>query len=56
MKQITIEVPVDGNLLKKSGQAYVWLKPLIGPEEKSKLESHSSLTWINDIVKSSLNV
>nr|XP_016468024.1 PREDICTED: uncharacterized protein LOC107790587 [Nicotiana tabacum] len=56
MKQITIEVPADGNLLKKSGQADVWLKPLIGPVEKFKLESHSSLTWMNDIVQSSLKI
>nr|XP_016442401.1 PREDICTED: uncharacterized protein LOC107767818 [Nicotiana tabacum] len=56
MKQIIIEVPANGNLLKKSGQADVWLKPLIGPVEKSKLESHSSLTWMNDIVQSSLKV
>nr|XP_009798598.1 PREDICTED: uncharacterized protein LOC104244799 [Nicotiana sylvestris] len=56
MKQIIIEVPANGNLLKKSGQADVWLKPLIGPVEKSKLESHSSLTWMNDIVQSSLKI
>ncbi|XP_070003313.1 uncharacterized protein [Nicotiana sylvestris] len=56
MKKITIEVPVDVNLLKKSGQADVWLKPLIGPVEKSKLETHSSLTWMNDIVQSSLKI
>nr|XP_009801040.1 PREDICTED: uncharacterized protein LOC104246843 [Nicotiana sylvestris] len=56
MKQITIKVPADGNLLKKSGQADIWLKPLIGPVEKSKLESHSSLTWMNDIVQSSLKI
>nr|XP_033512069.1 uncharacterized protein LOC117276794 [Nicotiana tomentosiformis] len=56
VKKITIEVPEDGNLLKKYGQADVWLKPLIGPVEKSKLESHSSLTWMNDIVHSSLKI
>jgi len=56
MKKVTIEVPEDGNLLKKSGQADVWLKPLIGPVEKSKLENHDSLTWMNDIVHSSLKV
>ncbi|XP_070017884.1 uncharacterized protein [Nicotiana sylvestris] len=56
MNQITIEVPTDGNLLKKSGQADVWLEPLIGPVEKSKLESHSSLTLMNDIVQSSLKI
>lgn len=56
MKQITIEVPAAGNILRKSGRADVWLKPLIGPVEKSKLESHNSLTWMNDIVQSSLKV
>ncbi|XP_019246326.1 PREDICTED: uncharacterized protein LOC109225977 [Nicotiana attenuata] len=56
MKQITIEIPADSNLLKKSGQADVWFKPLVGPVEKSKLESHSSLTCMNDIVQSSLKV
>nr|XP_018624730.1 uncharacterized protein LOC108944313 [Nicotiana tomentosiformis] len=56
MKKVTIEVPKDGNLLKKSGQADIWLKLLIGPVEKSKLESHSSLTWMNDIVHSSLKI
>ncbi|XP_070003344.1 tropomyosin-2-like [Nicotiana sylvestris] len=56
MKQITIEVPADGNILKKSGQDDVWLKPMIGSVEKSKLESHSSLTWMNDIVQSSLKI
>ncbi|XP_019229398.1 PREDICTED: uncharacterized protein LOC109210436 [Nicotiana attenuata] len=56
MKQVTIEVPAEGNLLSKSGQADVWLKPLIGPVEKAKLESHSSLTLMNDIVHASLKV
>ncbi|XP_070027933.1 uncharacterized protein [Nicotiana sylvestris] len=56
MKQVTIEVPADGNLLMTSDQADVWLKPLIGLVEKSKLESHSSLTWMNDIVHSSLKI
>lgn len=56
IKHITIEIPFDGNILKKSGQANVWLKPLISPVEKSKVESHSSLTWINDIVQSSLKI
>nr|XP_009783266.1 PREDICTED: uncharacterized protein LOC104231901 [Nicotiana sylvestris] len=56
MKKFTIEVPENGNLSKKFGQADVWLKPLIGPVEKSKLKSHSSLTWINDIVHSYLKI
>ncbi|XP_070037177.1 uncharacterized protein [Nicotiana tomentosiformis] len=54
MKKIIIEVPESGNLLKKSGQANVWLRALLGPVEKAKLESHGSLTWMNDIVHSSL--
>lgn len=33
MKQIMIEIPAEGSLLKKSGQADVWLKPLIVPVE-----------------------
>nr|XP_009788008.1 PREDICTED: uncharacterized protein LOC104235878 [Nicotiana sylvestris] len=56
MKKVTIEVPEGGNLLKKSGQVDIWLKPLLGPVKKSKLESHSSLTWMNDIVHSSLKI
>ncbi|XP_016483887.2 uncharacterized protein LOC107804495 isoform X2 [Nicotiana tabacum] len=44
MRQMIIEVLAEGNLLRKSGQADVWLKPLISPIERSKLESHSSLT------------
>nr|XP_016462621.1 PREDICTED: uncharacterized protein LOC107785763 [Nicotiana tabacum] len=50
MKQVIIEVPADGNLLGKSGGVDVWLKPLIGPIERDKLESHNSLTWMNDII------
>ncbi|XP_070026011.1 tropomyosin-2-like [Nicotiana sylvestris] len=56
MKQVVIEVPADGNLLRKSGGADVWLKPLIGPIEIAKLESHNSLTWMNDIIQSSLKI
>jgi len=56
MRQVIIEVPAEGNLLRKSGQADVWLKPLIGPVERAKLESHSSLTLMNDIVHASLKV
>nr|XP_009796639.1 PREDICTED: uncharacterized protein LOC104243181 [Nicotiana sylvestris] len=54
MRQVIIEVPTEGNLLRKSGQANVWLKPLIGLVVKAKLESHSSLTLMNDIVHASL--
>ncbi|XP_070009840.1 uncharacterized protein [Nicotiana sylvestris] len=54
MSQVIIEVPAEGNLLRKSGQADVWLKPLIDPVERAKLESHSSLTLMNDIVHASL--
>ncbi|XP_070020098.1 uncharacterized protein [Nicotiana sylvestris] len=56
MKQVIIEVPADGNLLRKSGGADVWLKPLIGPIERAKFESHNSLTWMNDIMQSSLKI
>ncbi|XP_070020411.1 uncharacterized protein [Nicotiana sylvestris] len=56
MRQVTIEVPVEGNLLRKSGRADVWLKPLIGPVERARLDGHSSLTLMNDIVQSSLKI
>ncbi|XP_070011207.1 uncharacterized protein [Nicotiana sylvestris] len=49
MRRVTIEVPADSSLLRKSSQADVWMEPLIGPIEKAKLESHSSLTLMNDI-------
>ncbi|XP_070054005.1 uncharacterized protein [Nicotiana tomentosiformis] len=55
MKKV-VEVTEGGNLLRKSGQADVWLKPLLGLAEKSKLESNSSLTLMNDIVHSSLKI
>ncbi|XP_070014537.1 uncharacterized protein [Nicotiana sylvestris] len=54
IRQVIIEVPAEGNLLRKSGQANVWLKPLSGPIERAKLESHRSLTLMNDIVHASL--
>ncbi|XP_070021954.1 uncharacterized protein [Nicotiana sylvestris] len=54
MRRVVIEVPAEGSLLRKSGQADVWLEPLIGPIEKAKLESHSSLTLMNDIVHATL--
>nr|XP_033509339.1 uncharacterized protein LOC117274216 [Nicotiana tomentosiformis] len=34
----------------------MWLTPLLGPVEKKKLEGHSSLTLMNDIVHSSLKI
>nr|XP_009788783.1 PREDICTED: uncharacterized protein LOC104236539 [Nicotiana sylvestris] len=54
MRRVIIEVPAENSLLRKSGQADVWLEPLIGPIEKAKLESHSSLTLMNDIVHTTL--
>ncbi|XP_070010210.1 uncharacterized protein [Nicotiana sylvestris] len=54
MRRVTIEVHVDSSLLRKSGQANIWLEPLISPIEKSNLESHSSLTLMNDIVHATL--
>ncbi|XP_070011361.1 uncharacterized protein [Nicotiana sylvestris] len=54
MRRVTIEIPAEKSLLRKSGQADVWLEPLIGPIEKAKLESHSSLTLMNDIVHATL--
>jgi len=56
MRRVTIEVPAESSLLRKSGQADAWLEPLIGPIEKAKLESHSSLTLMNDIVHATLKV
>ncbi|XP_009785147.1 uncharacterized protein [Nicotiana sylvestris] len=56
MRRVTIEVPAEGNLLKKSGQTDVWIKPLIGPVERAKFDSHSSMTLMNDIVHASLKV
>ncbi|XP_019234926.1 PREDICTED: protein NETWORKED 1B-like [Nicotiana attenuata] len=49
MSRVVIEVPAESSLLRKSGQADVWLEPLIGLIEKAKMESHSSLTLMNDI-------
>ncbi|XP_070019625.1 protein CROWDED NUCLEI 2-like [Nicotiana sylvestris] len=56
MKEVIIEVLADGNLLRKSGGADVWLKPLISPIERAKLESHNYLTWMNDLIQSSLKI
>ncbi|XP_075112885.1 uncharacterized protein LOC107791663 [Nicotiana tabacum] len=54
MRQVIVEVTAEGNLLRKSGQADVWLKPLIGLVERARLESHCPLTLMNDIVHASL--
>ncbi|XP_070026155.1 uncharacterized protein [Nicotiana sylvestris] len=56
MRRVTIEVSTEVNLLRKSSQACVWLKPLIGPVERAKLDSHNSMTLMNDIVHASLKV
>lgn len=56
MKQVLIEVPEDTNLLKKSNRATVCLKPLIGPLEWKKLESHTSITLMNDVINSAFRV
>ncbi|XP_070030030.1 uncharacterized protein [Nicotiana sylvestris] len=54
MRSVTIEVPANSSLLRKSGQADVWLEPLIGSIEKEKMNSHSCLTLMNDIVHATL--
>lgn len=56
MKQVLVEVPDGANLLKKSNSGAVWLKPLIGPLEREKLESHTSITLMNDVIQSTLKV
>ncbi|XP_070018922.1 uncharacterized protein [Nicotiana sylvestris] len=54
MRSVTLEVPANNSLLRKSGRADVWLEPLIGDIEKKKMNSHSCLTLMNDIVHSTL--
>nr|XP_016476181.1 PREDICTED: uncharacterized protein LOC107797774 [Nicotiana tabacum] len=54
MRSVTLEVPANHSLLRKTGGADVWLEPLIGDIEKKKMESHSCLTLMNDIVHSTL--
>nr|XP_016504032.1 PREDICTED: uncharacterized protein LOC107822056 [Nicotiana tabacum] len=56
MRSVTLEVPANHSLLRKTGGADVWLEPLIGDIEKKKMESHSCLTLMNDIVHSTLKV
>ncbi|XP_070026111.1 chitinase-like protein PB1E7.04c [Nicotiana sylvestris] len=54
MRSVTLEVPANNSLLRKSGGADAWLRPLIGDIEKKKMSSHSCLTLVNDIVHSTL--
>ncbi|XP_075088797.1 uncharacterized protein LOC142170660 [Nicotiana tabacum] len=54
MRSVTLEVPVNHSHLRKTGRADVWLEPLIGDIEKKKMESHSCLTLMNDVVHSTL--
>nr|XP_016450910.1 PREDICTED: uncharacterized protein LOC107775673 [Nicotiana tabacum] len=54
MRSMTIEVPANNSLLRKSGQADVWFEPLIDSIEKEKMNSHSCLTLMNDIVHATL--
>ncbi|XP_070015879.1 COP1-interactive protein 1-like [Nicotiana sylvestris] len=54
MRSVTLEVPANHSLLRKTGRADVWLESLIGDIEKKKMESHSFLTLMNDIVHSTL--
>ena len=56
MRSVTLEVPANHSLLRKTGGADVWLEPLIEDIEKKKMESHSCLTLMNDIVHSTLKV
>ncbi|XP_075081712.1 uncharacterized protein LOC142166407 [Nicotiana tabacum] len=50
MRSVTLEVLANHSLLRKTSRADVWLEPLIGDIEKKKMESHSCLTLMNDIV------
>uniref|UniRef100_A0A1U7VCS0 Uncharacterized protein LOC104215935 n=1 Tax=Nicotiana sylvestris TaxID=4096 RepID=A0A1U7VCS0_NICSY len=57
MRSVTLEVPANHSLLRKTNRADVWLEPLIGDiEKKKKMESHSCLTLMNDVVHSTLKV
>ncbi|XP_019248692.1 PREDICTED: protein WEAK CHLOROPLAST MOVEMENT UNDER BLUE LIGHT 1-like [Nicotiana attenuata] len=51
---VTLEIPANQSLLRKSGRADTWLQPLIGEIEKNKMQSHSCYTLMNDIVHSTL--
>ncbi|XP_019236972.1 PREDICTED: uncharacterized protein LOC109217203, partial [Nicotiana attenuata] len=54
MRSVTLEIPANQSLLRKSGRADTWLEPLIGEIEKNKMQSHSCYTLMNDIVHSTL--
>ncbi|XP_070017270.1 uncharacterized protein [Nicotiana sylvestris] len=54
MRSVTLEVPANNSLLRKSGRVDDWLRPLIGDIEKKKMDSHRCLTLMNDIVHSTL--
>ncbi|XP_070010877.1 flocculation protein FLO11-like [Nicotiana sylvestris] len=54
MRSVTLEVPANHSLLRKTGRADVWFEPLIGDIEKKNMESHSCLTLMNDVVHSTL--
>ena len=56
MRSVTLEIPANNSLLRKSGGADDWLRPLIGDIEKKKMSSHSCLTLMNSIVHSTLEV
>ncbi|XP_075106345.1 uncharacterized protein LOC142179550 [Nicotiana tabacum] len=57
MRSVTLEVLANHSLLRKTNRADVWLEPLIGDiEKKKKMESHSCLTLMNDVVHSTLKV
>uniref|UniRef100_A0A1U7VCW8 Uncharacterized protein LOC104215960 n=1 Tax=Nicotiana sylvestris TaxID=4096 RepID=A0A1U7VCW8_NICSY len=54
MRSVTLEVPANHSLLKKTGRADVWFEPLIGDIEKKKMERRSCVTLMNDVVHSTL--
>lgn len=56
MRQVVVEVPGGINLQKKLDRTIVWLKTFIGSIERKKLESHSSITLVNDMIHSALVV
>lgn len=56
MRKVTLEVPATHSLLRKTGGADGWLEPLIGYVERTKMQSHSCNTLMNDIVHSTLKV
>lgn len=56
MKQVTTEVHEGINLLRKPDRTVVWMKPMISPLERENLESHSSITFMNGVIHSTLKV